>query len=57
MHGQLTHVSMGLPYKKINCLLPISANEVWVGTDGGAFRWNGVRFDQRRRLSLEWRPV
>jgi ligand-binding sensor domain-containing protein/signal transduction histidine kinase len=46
MHGHATNVSVGLPYKKINCLLPIGANEVWVGTDGGAFRWNGVRFDQ-----------
>jgi len=46
MHGHPTNVSIGLPYKKINCLLPIGANEVWVGTDGGAFRWNGVRFDQ-----------
>src|SRR5215472_4988905 len=46
IHGHATNVSIGLPYKKINCLLPIGPNEVWVGTDGGAFRWNGVRFDQ-----------
>lgn len=46
MHGQPTNVTAGLPYKKINCLLPISPNEVWVGTDGGVFHWNGVRFNQ-----------
>jgi signal transduction histidine kinase/ligand-binding sensor domain-containing protein len=46
MHGQATSVNMGLPYNKINCLLPIGANEIWVGTDGGVFRWNGVQFSQ-----------
>lgn len=43
-HGQATNVSTGFPYKKINCLLPVSADEVWVGTDSGTFRWNGARF-------------
>ena len=46
MHGQPTNVSAGLPYKKINCLLSISPNEVWAGTDGGVFRWDGVRLNQ-----------
>ena len=44
--GQATNVNLGLPHKKINCLLAISADEVWVGTDGGVFRWNGSRFIQ-----------
>jgi signal transduction histidine kinase/ligand-binding sensor domain-containing protein len=38
--------NVGLVHKKINCLLAISAEEVWAGTDGGVFRWNGSRFDQ-----------
>jgi ligand-binding sensor domain-containing protein/signal transduction histidine kinase len=46
MHGQATNVIAGLPYQKINCLLPVGAHELWVGTDGGVFRWNGVRFSQ-----------
>ena len=43
-HGQPTSIQSGLPYKKINCLLPVSDDELWVGTDHGAFRWNGARF-------------
>src|SRR6202035_639073 len=43
--GQATNVT-GLLYKKINCLLPISSNDIWVGTDVGVFRWNGARFTQ-----------
>ena len=42
--GQAVAAAKGLPYTKINCLLPVGANEVWVGTDGGVFRWNGTRF-------------
>jgi len=44
--GQAVAVAKGLPYTKINCLLAVAANEVWVGTDSGAFRWNGTRFVQ-----------
>lgn len=40
--GQATNV--GLPHKKVNCLLAIKAEDVWVGTDQGVFRWNGSRF-------------
>ena len=40
--GQATNV--GLIHKKINCLLAIRADEVWVGTDEGLFRWNGSQF-------------
>jgi signal transduction histidine kinase/ligand-binding sensor domain-containing protein len=43
-HGQTTSIQSGLPYKKINCLLAVSDDELWVGTDNGAFRWNGARF-------------
>lgn len=44
--GQAVTAAKGLPYTKINCLLPIGASEIWVGTDGGVFRWDGTRFVQ-----------
>jgi len=28
--------------EKINCLLPVGDQELWVGTDHGLFRWNGT---------------
>ena len=34
----------GLPDRKINCLLVISKDELWVGTDTGLFRWDGKEF-------------
>jgi ligand-binding sensor domain-containing protein/signal transduction histidine kinase len=43
-YGEAINVSAGLPFKKINCLLAISDHELWVGTDGGVFRWDGARF-------------
>jgi len=42
--GQATLVDAGLPDRKINCLLLISKNELWVGTDTGLFRWDGKEF-------------
>jgi ligand-binding sensor domain-containing protein len=43
-NGQATLVDAGLPDRKINCLLLISKNELWVGTDTGLFRWDGKEF-------------
>ncbi len=40
--GRLTAVSVGLPDRKVNCLLAVSDREVWVGTDRGVARWNGA---------------
>src|SRR6185295_18319353 len=40
--GQIAGVGKGLPDKKINCLLPISTQELWIGTDHGVVRWNGA---------------
>lgn len=40
--GAMKSISEGMPYKKINCLLPAGSNELWVGTDHGLFRWNGT---------------
>jgi len=45
-NGEASYVSTGLPFKKINCLLATSNHELWVGTDGGVFRWDGERFNQ-----------
>jgi ligand-binding sensor domain-containing protein/signal transduction histidine kinase len=42
--GRATMVDAGLPDRKINCLLFISKNELWVGTDTGLFRWDGREF-------------
>jgi signal transduction histidine kinase/ligand-binding sensor domain-containing protein len=47
--GRATNVNAGLPDRKINCLLPISNDELWVGTDASLFRWNGKDF---RRTGL-----
>jgi signal transduction histidine kinase/ligand-binding sensor domain-containing protein len=35
-------VVQGLPDQKINCLLGSSGQELWIGTDNGVVRWNGV---------------
>ena len=42
--GRATKVNAGLPDRKINCLLPVSNDELWVGTDTGLYRWNGKDF-------------
>ena len=47
--GRATNINAGLPDRKINCLLPIGNDELWVGTDTGLFRWNGEGF---RRTGL-----
>jgi PAS domain S-box-containing protein len=57
-NGRATRVTKGLTETKINCLLPIGDQELWVGTDHGLFRWNGTEF-QRAGLgpSLRDQPV
>jgi len=47
--GRATSVNTGLPDRKINCLLPVSNEELWVGTDQGLYRWNDTTF---RRVEL-----
>ena len=42
--GQATRLDAGLPDRKINCLLLINKDELWVGTDTGVFRGNGKEF-------------
>ena len=40
--GNISRIDKPLPDRKINCLLPISNEELWIGTDNGVVRWNGV---------------
>lgn len=40
--GNISNINKPLPDRKINCLLPISNEELWIGTDNGVVRWNGV---------------
>jgi PAS domain S-box-containing protein len=47
--GRATQINAGLPDRKINCLLAIGKDELWVGTDTGLYRGNGTGF---RRLEL-----
>ena len=47
--GRATQVNAGLPDRKINCLLAIGSDELWVGTDTGLYRGNGTGF---RRVEL-----
>ena len=39
--GRATRVTEGLHDRKINCLLAIGDNDLWVGTDTGLYRWDG----------------
>ena len=45
--GRATQVNAGLPDRKINCLLAIGSDELWVGTDTGLYR------GKRQRLSSD----
>jgi PAS domain S-box-containing protein len=47
--GRASQVNAGLPNRKINCLLAIGSDELWVGTDTGLYHGNGNGF---RRLEL-----
>jgi PAS domain S-box-containing protein len=42
--GRATLVNTGLPDRKINCLMAIGSDELWVGTDTGLYRGNGTGF-------------
>src|SRR5580704_1644988 len=48
-NGRVTRVTQGLTETKINCLLLVGEQELWVGTDPGLFRWSGTGF---RRTEL-----
>lgn len=42
--GRAANIKAGLPERKINCLLPVGSDDLWVGTDNGLYRWNGSSF-------------
>jgi len=44
--GRTTHVTTGLPDKKIICLLPVGDKELWVGTGNGLYRWDGAQMSR-----------
>ncbi|HKY43761.1 MAG TPA: two-component regulator propeller domain-containing protein, partial [Pyrinomonadaceae bacterium] len=41
-HATPADMGRSLPDQKINCLLPITNDELWIGTDEGVVRWNGA---------------
>lgn len=45
--GRAVSVTKGLPDLKVNCLLPVGNGELWIGTDQGIARWNGVELTQQ----------
>jgi PAS domain S-box-containing protein len=47
--GRAGKIDAGLPDRKINCLLPIGNEELWVGTDFGLYHGNDKGF---RRVEL-----
>jgi signal transduction histidine kinase/ligand-binding sensor domain-containing protein len=46
--SRATNVNAGLPDRKINCLLPVSNEELWLGSDTGLYRWNGNEFHRAK---------
>src|SRR5215831_6494495 len=42
--GKNTKIGLQIPHTKINCLLAGDGEELWLGTDNGAFRWDGANF-------------
>ena len=46
-NGEAVPVAEGLPDKKINCLLPVSAGKLWIGTDNGVAEWDGTKISTR----------
>ncbi len=44
--GQVYPSGIKLPDVKINCLLPGEKGELWIGTDKGIARWNGVTLEE-----------
>ena len=52
-HNDVAAVNTTFPERKINCLLPISKDDLLVGTDNGLYQWNGRDF---RRVALPPSP-
>ena len=56
-NGRATRETQGLTDTKINCLLPVGDQELWVGTDHGLFRWSGTGFRRAELGPLRDQPV
>ena len=44
--GGVSSIAEGLPDKKINTLLAAGDRQLWIGTDSGLVRWNGIELTQ-----------
>jgi len=42
----VSSVAEGLPDKKVNTLLAVGDRGLWIGTDNGLVRWNGIELTQ-----------
>jgi ligand-binding sensor domain-containing protein len=40
-NNKLIPITEGMPDRKINCLLPVPGNKLWIGTDNGLALWDG----------------
>lgn len=49
--GRVVAANAGLPERKINCLVAVSKDDLWAGTDNGLYHWNGKDF-RREALPL-----
>ena len=47
----ILNIGKALPDLKINCLLPLTNEELWIGTDNGVVRWNGVEITSAASLT------
>lgn len=44
--GGVSSIAEGLPDQKVNALLVVGDRELWIGTDNGLVRWNGIELTQ-----------
>lgn len=46
-HGGEASAAGGIPDRKVNCILPGTGTELWIGTDHGLLRWSGSEITRR----------
>jgi ligand-binding sensor domain-containing protein/signal transduction histidine kinase len=42
-NGNVSAITEGLPDLKVNALVPVGQNQLWVATDAGIVRWDGTK--------------